>query len=72
MKENIKRDINSRKIVIIVILVIFMLGLLFGSIYITILDNDNKNLIIDSVKNYFINNKNLSFSNKLEIFKTKF
>ena len=34
MIENIKKELYSKKIVIIIVLTIFLIGLLFGSIYI--------------------------------------
>ena len=69
MKEKIKHEIYSKKIVILIVLTAFLLGLLFGSIYITVLDNENKKEIITSVKNYFYSFNKITFSSKLEIFK---
>lgn len=72
MKEKLKKDIYSRKTVILVVFIVFILGLLFGSLYITILDNDNKKIILDSVKNYFNSYNSITFSSRLEIFKNSF
>ena len=38
MIENIKKELSNRKIIIIIVLTIFLIGLLFGSLYITILN----------------------------------
>lgn len=70
MIENIKKDIYSKKIVIIIVFIIFFIGLLFGSLYITILNNDNKKEILDSVSNYITSYKTITFSSKLEIFRS--
>lgn len=72
IKEKIKKEIYSKKIVIFIIVSMFLIGLLFGSIYITILDNDSKKDIIISVQNYFNSFSNITFSSKLEIFKSTF
>lgn len=72
MMEKIKKDIYSRKTIVLVIFIVFILGLLFGSLYITILDNDNKRIILDSVKNYFNSYEYTNFSSRLEIFKNSF
>lgn len=71
-KEQLKKKIFNKKIVLVIVFITFLLGLLFGSIYITILDNNNKKEIIISVKNYFNNFNNFTFSNKLDMFKTSF
>ena len=69
MKEKIKKEIYSKKIVVTIVIITFLLGLLFGSIYITILDNSSKKEVINSVNNYMYNFNNITFSSKLSIFK---
>ena len=70
MINRYKRIIRNNKIVNIV-LVIFLVGLVIGSFYITLLKNSEKELIINSVNNYFSNNT-ISFDEKISIFKSSF
>ena len=67
--EEIKKEITSKKIVLLSICILFILGLLFGSLYITILGNDEKKEILSSVNNYFSSFSNITFHDKLNIFK---
>ena len=69
MKNKIEKDFKNKKIIILVIFILFILGLLFGSLYITIMDNSNKKIIIETVNNHFKSYNNISFSSKLLIFK---
>ena len=64
-----KNDISNKKIIIVSVFIIFILGLVFGSLYITILGNDEKKSISDTVTNYINSFNTISFSNKLNIFK---
>lgn len=68
-KSDIKVKICNKKIIITSLFIIFIIGIIFGSIYISILDNSNKKIVIDSVKNYFYSFNKIDFSNKIEIFK---
>lgn len=68
--KEIKKEIFSKRIVFLSICILFVLGLLFGSLYVTILDDNEKKDIITSVNNYFYSYKNINFQDKLEIFKT--
>ncbi|MBQ1496044.1 MAG: stage II sporulation protein M [Bacilli bacterium] len=69
MIENIKKELYSKKIVIIIVLTIFLIGLLFGSIYITVVDKASKKEIATSVTNYINSYNNIKFSTRLNIFK---
>ena len=69
MYNKYRKEISKRNNFLILILVIFILGLIFGSIYITILGKSEKNLIINSVSNYFNELKNINFDNSINVFK---
>lgn len=64
-----KKEILSKRIVLISIVIICSLGLLFGSLYLTILNNDEKKEVLDVVSNYFYSFNDIRFSDKLSIFK---
>ena len=70
--EDIKELILKKKTIILAVLMIFVLGLLFGSIYITILSNEDKKELLNNVNIYFDSMKNISFQDKLNIFKECF
>ena len=56
MKELYSKYINeikSKKVIFISVILLLVLGLLFGSLYITIISNEDKKYINDSVYNYF-------------------
>ena len=67
--DEIKVKVYKKKIIVMSLLIIFIIGIIFGSIYISILDNHNKKLVIDSVKNYIYSFNKIDFSSRLEIFK---
>lgn len=67
--EEYKKVIKSKRIILISVIILFILGLLFGSLYVTVLDNNEKKDILLSVDSYFKGFKNFSFSNKLDLFK---
>ncbi|MBQ3475381.1 MAG: stage II sporulation protein M [Bacilli bacterium] len=72
MKELYSKYINeikSKKVIFISVILLLVLGLLFGSLYITIISNEDKKYINDSVYNYFNSFNTISFSDKLKIFK---
>lgn len=71
MKEKLKKEILSKKIIILVVFIVFILGLLFGSIYITLLSNSNKKVVLDSVNNYYSNFNKISITDKFNIFKNE-
>ena len=70
--EDIKEIILKKKIILIGVLIVFVLGLLFGSIYITILSNNDKKELLENVSLYFNNLKYISIQDKLNIFKESF
>lgn len=67
--NQVKKQVNSKKTLLAIVFIVFIIGLLFGSIYITILNNTNKKIIMDNVKNYFFSFDSMVFKDKLEIFK---
>ena len=69
MYNNYKREIAKRNNILVLILVIFIVGLIFGSIYITILSNDQKLLIMNKVSNFFKTITKIKFEYKIDIFK---
>lgn len=69
MYNNYKKDLNNKNNILLVVTVIFLLGLIFGSIYITILKTTEKKIILDKVNNYFLSNIKLNFDDKINIFK---
>lgn len=56
----LKETIIKEKQILRFIIIIFILGLIFGSLFINILSNDDKKLLIESVASYFNSIKNLS------------
>ncbi len=69
MYNNYKKEIRKRNSFLLIVFVIFLLGLIFGSIYITILDNSEKTTIINSVNNYFLSLDKINFDTQIQIFK---
>ena len=70
--DNIKEIVLKKKIIIIGVGIVLVLGLLFGSIYITILNNNDKKELLNNVSIYFDDFKNITFQDKLNIFKESF
>lgn len=69
MYNKYRKEISKKNNFLVLILGIFILGLIFGSIYITILGKSEKTLIINSVGNYFNEIKGVSFDNGINVFK---
>ncbi|MBQ9024485.1 MAG: stage II sporulation protein M [Bacilli bacterium] len=69
MYNNYKRELSKKNNLIILVLIVFLIGLIFGSIYITILSNDQKTLVLKQVTSFFNGIEKTSFSNKIDIFK---
>lgn len=67
--EDIKEIVLKKKIILIGVGIVLVLGLLFGSIYITILSNNDKKELLNNVSIYFDNYKNISFQDEIIIFK---
>ncbi|MFA5602711.1 MAG: stage II sporulation protein M [Bacilli bacterium] len=60
----LKNETKKNKKVYIFLFVLFIIGVIFGSLFITILDNPDKTLILDQVSSFFDqikNNTQLSF-----------
>ncbi len=68
MYNNYKKDLSNKNNLVILVLVVIIIGILFGSIYITILDNSQKTVIINKVSSYFENITKVNFEDKIEIF----
>ena len=69
MYNNYKKELSKKNSILLVIFIIFLIGLIFGSIYITILDDIEKTKILKEVNNFFISIDKLEFADKLSIFK---
>lgn len=69
MYNRYRKEISKKNNFLVLILGIFILGLIFGSIYITILGKSEKTLIINSVGNYFNEIKSVNFDNGINVFK---
>lgn len=72
MYNNYKKELSKKNNLIILVLVVFIIGLIFGSIYITILSNDQKTIALKQVTTYFNNIDKLSIDDKIDIFKNSF
>lgn len=68
MYNNYKKELSKKNNILILVSVVFILGLVFGSIYITILGSKEKTTILNEVNNYFLTT-NYSFEDKIDIFK---
>lgn len=67
--KQVKKQVINKKRILTIIFIVFIIGLLFGSIYISIISNSNKKVVIEHVSNYFNSYKSINFKNKLDIFK---
>lgn len=67
--EEIKVKVYKKKIIVMSLFIIFIIGIVFGSIYISVLDNNNKKVVMDSVKNYVYSFNKIDFSSRILIFK---
>ena len=69
MYNNYKKELKNKNNIIVLVLIIFIIGLIFGSIYITILSNNQKSISLKYVSNYFNGLSKQTFDDKLSIFK---
>ena len=69
MYNNYKKELNSKNTLKIIVLIIFVIGIIFGSIYITIISNDQKTIVLNQVSSYFTNITKITFDEKIDIFK---
>lgn len=72
MYNNYKKELSKRNNLILLVLIVFVIGLVFGSIYITIISNDQKMLALKKVTLFFNEMPKLTFDDKLDIFKNSF
>lgn len=70
MYNNYKKELSKKNNILVAVFIIFVIGIIFGSIYITILKNGEKKLILDEVNNYFLSINKITFDDKLDIFKS--
>lgn len=68
MYNNYKKELSKKNNILILVSIVFILGLIFGSIYITILGSKEKTTILNEVNNYFLTT-DYSFEDKIDIFK---
>ena len=69
MYNNYKRELKKKNNIIVLVMIIFLIGLIFGSIYISILSNEQKKIVMDSVTSFFKTSEKMNFDDKIEIFK---
>ena len=69
MYNNYKNELSKKNNLVILVLVIFIIGIIFGSIYITILSNTQKEEVINKITSFFNNISKIDFDGKIEIFK---
>ena len=69
MYNNYKSDLSKKNNLVIIILVIFIIGIIFGSLYITILSNTQKENILNHTTSFFSNISKINFNSKIDIFK---
>ena len=69
MYNNYKSDLSKKNNLVIIILVIFIIGIIFGSLYITILSSSQKENIASYTSSFFNNISKMNFNNKIDIFK---
>ena len=69
MYNNYKQELSNKNNLVILVAIIMIMGLIFGSIYITILSNDQKVSIMKQVNSYYLSMKTIDFEGKIEIFK---
>lgn len=69
MYNNYKSELSKKNNLVILILVIFLIGLIFGSIYISILSNSQKESILKYTSSFYNNISKINFNDKIEIFK---
>lgn len=64
-----KKEFSNKNKITLAILIVFIIGIIFGSFYLTILSNEEKTLVIKKVNNYFISTPKINFEQKLILFK---
>ncbi len=69
MYNNYKIELSKKNNILMLVLVVLIIGLIFGSIYITILSTEQKTNVLNEVTSYFKNIQKISFDDKIIIFK---
>lgn len=69
MYKKYKNELRNKNNLTILVIVVFIIGLIFGSIYITILSQEQKTESLSQVTNYYKNLPKLSLDEKINIFK---
>ena len=69
MYNNYKNDLSKKNNLVILVLVIFVIGIIFGSIYITILTTAQKENISSYTSSFFNGISKINFTDKIDIFK---
>ena len=69
MYYNLRRIFSKKNKIFYVILFIFIIGLISGSLYITMLNNKDKLYILGKITNYYSNYSKITLDDKLLIFK---
>ena len=69
MYKKYKNELRNKNNLTILVIVVFIIGLIFGSIYITILSQEQKTESLSQVTNYYKNLPKLSIDEKINIFK---
>lgn len=72
MYNNYKKILSKRNNLILLVLIVFIIGLVFGSIYITIISNNQKAIALKKVTSFFNSMPKATLDDKLEIFKNSF
>lgn len=67
-----KKIIKRNKRIVLIICFIFLVGLICGSLYITILKNNDKIYILDKINNFLLSNKKINLDDKMLIFRKSF
>lgn len=72
MYQKYRKLFSKKNKLFIFILFIVLIGLVSGSLYITILNNSDKTIILNKIGSYYNNYKNITMDNKLILFKNSF
>ena len=72
MYHSYRNEISKKRRICLTICFIFITGLVCGSLYITILNNNDKTLILNKVSSFITSYKKITFEDKLIIFKKSF
>ena len=64
-----KNELKNKNNLTVLVLIVFIIGLIFGSIYITILSQNQKGESLSQIASYYKNLPKLNFEDKIDIFK---